>query len=190
LDSPVHLVRTRRFADDRGSFRETWVEPRWAKAGVAVRFVQDNESHSLRTGTIRGIHFQRPPHAQAKLVRCVAGRIRDYAVDLRRGSPTYGRHVAAEFLGENGDQLFIPVGFGHAFVTLEPDCIVAYKVSDLYAPDCDGGVLWSDPMLAIDWPLPTDGATLSAKDAILPCLADFDSPFAYDGRPLDGIQGV
>ncbi|MBU3077162.1 dTDP-4-dehydrorhamnose 3,5-epimerase [Sphingomonas quercus] len=190
MDSPVRLIRTRRFADDRGSFCETYVEPRWAAAGVDVRFVQDNESHSVRTGTIRGIHFQRPPHAQAKLVRCVRGRILDYAVDLRRGSPTYGRHVVAELSGANGDQLFIPVGFGHAFVTLEADCIVAYKVSDYYAPDSDGGVLWSDPDLAIDWPLPPEGATLSAKDGVLPRLADFDSPFAYDGRPLDGVQGA
>lgn len=190
MNSPVRLIRTRRFADDRGSFRETWVEPRWAAAGIDVRFVQDNESHSVKTGTIRGIHFQRPPHAQAKLVRCVSGRILDYAVDLRKGSPTYGRHVMAELSAENGDQLFIPVGFGHAFVTLEPDCIVAYKVSDLYAPDCDGGVIWSDPDLGIDWPLPPEGATLSAKDAGLPALGEFDSPFFYDGQPLNGIEGA
>ncbi len=190
MASPVKLIATRRFADDRGAFTETWVEARWAAAGIDCRFVQDNESRSLRPGTIRGIHFQRPPHAQAKLVRCVAGAIVDYAVDLRAGSPTYGRAVQAELSADNGRQLFVPVGFGHAFVTLVPDTIVAYKVSDVYAPDCDGGVIWSDPALAIDWPLPADGPTLSAKDHLLPALNGFDSPFAYDGRPLDGIEGA
>jgi dTDP-4-dehydrorhamnose 3,5-epimerase len=190
LPSPVRLVRTRRFADDRGSFCETWVEGRWRDAGVDCRFVQDNESRSAKVGTIRGIHFQSPPHAQDKLVRCIAGRIIDYAVDLRAGSPTYGRHVAAELSGENGDQLFVPRGFGHAFVTLEPDTIVAYKVSDVYAPETDGGIIWDDPDLGIDWPLPPEGATLSAKDMTLPRLADFASPFVYDGQPLDGIQGA
>jgi dTDP-4-dehydrorhamnose 3,5-epimerase len=190
MDSPVRRIRTRRFADDRGSFCETWVEPRWRAQGVDVAFVQDNESRSVRVGTIRGIHFQAPPHAQDKLVRCVTGRILDYAVDLRKGSPTFGRHVVAELSAENGDQLFIPVGFGHAFVTLEPDTIVAYKVSDGYAPETDGGVIWDDPDLAIDWPLPAEGPTLSAKDERLPRLKDFDSPFPYDGRPLDGIAGA
>lgn len=188
MNSPVKRIRTRRFGDDRGSFCETWVEPRWAAQGVAGRFVQDNESRSVKVGTIRGIHFQRPPHAQAKLVRCILGRILDYAVDLREGSPTYGRHVAAELSGDNGDQLYIPEGFGHAFVTLEPDSIVAYKVTDGYAPETDGGIIWDDPDLAIDWPLPADGPTLSAKDLLLPRLKDFDTPFTYDGHPLDGIQ--
>lgn len=187
MDSPVKLIRTRRFADDRGSFTETWVAPRWAAMGVGAHFVQDNESRSVKIGTIRGIHFQRPPHAQAKLVRCIAGRILDYAIDLRAGSPSFGRHVSAELSGDNGDQLYIPEGFGHAFVTLEPDTIVAYKVTDLYAPDCDGGVIWDDPDLAIDWPLPAEGPTLSGKDARLPRLKDLATPFAYDGRPLAGI---
>lgn len=190
LPSPVRLVRTRRFADDRGSFCETFVEERWRAAGVDVRFVQDNESRSVKVGTIRGIHFQAPPHAQDKLVRCIAGRIVDYAVDLRAGSPTFGHYVSAELSGDNGDQLFVPKGFGHAFVTLEPDTIVAYKVSDVYAPETDGGIIWNDPDLAIDWPLPAEGATLSAKDTKLPALRDFASPFAYDGHPLDGIQGA
>lgn len=155
--------------------------------GVGAHFVQDNESRSVKIGTIRGIHFQRPPHAQAKLVRCIAGRILDYAIDLRAGSPSFGRHVSAELSGDNGDQLYIPEGFGHAFVTLERDTIVAYKVTDLYAPDCDGGVIWDDPDLAIDWPLPAEGPTLSGKDARLPRLKDLATPFAYDGRPLAGI---
>ena len=108
----------------------------------------------------------------------------DYAVDLRKGSPTYGRHVAAELTESNGDQLFIPVGFGHAFVTLTPEAEIAYKCSDVYAPDCDGGILWSDPALAIDWPLPPTGPILSDKDKSLPLLSQFESSFIYDGRPL------
>lgn len=163
---------------------ETYSETALAKIGVTCRFVQDNHSLSRFTGTIRGIHFQSPPHAQDKLVRCTRGRIIDYAVDLRHGSPTYGQHVAAELSADNGDQLFVPVGFGHAFVTLEPDTEVMYKVSDVYAPQCDGGIRWDCPDIGIDWPLPFGGPTLSDKDVRLPALADFDSPFSYDGNPL------
>nr|WP_314431832.1 dTDP-4-dehydrorhamnose 3,5-epimerase [uncultured Brevundimonas sp.] len=184
MNSDVKLLETRRFGDSRGWFAETYSEARLAAEGVTCRFVQDNQSRSTFIGTIRGIHFQRPPHAQAKLVRCLRGSVMDYAVDLRRGSPTYGRHVAAELSEDNGRQLFIPVGFGHAFVTLTPDAEIAYKVSDVYAPDCDGGVIWNDPAIGIDWPLPTTGPVLSDKDAVLPSLAAFDSPFEYDGRPL------
>ena len=188
MGSPVRLIATRRFADDRGAFTETWVAPRWAAQGIEGPFVQDNESRSVRVGTIRGIHFQAPPHAQGKLVRCITGRIRDYAVDLRAGSPTFGTHVSTELSAENGRQLWVPGGFGHAFVTLEPESLVAYKVTSLYAPDADGGIVWNDPDLAIDWPLSPDGPTLSAKDERLPRLSDWESPFAYDGVPLDGIQ--
>lgn len=180
----VKLIATRRFGDDRGWFSETYAEAKLAAIGIADRFVQDNQSYSAHVGTVRGIHFQRPPHAQAKLVRCVRGAILDYAVDLRRGSPTYGRHVAAELSAANGRQLYVPVGFGHAFVTLEPDTEVAYKVSDIYAPDCDGGVAWNDRTIGVDWPLPASGAVLSDKDAALPQLDAFDSPFDYDGVPL------
>lgn len=183
-DSPVKLISTRRFGDDRGWFSETYSETTWAKFGVTCRFVQDNHSLSAFTGTIRGIHFQTPPHAQDKLVRCSRGRIIDYAVDLRKGSPTFGQHVFAELSAENGQQLFVPVGFGHAFVTLEPDTEVQYKVSDVYAPQCDGGIRWDCPDIGIDWPLPAGGPTLSGKDMQLPTLSDFDSPFIYDGNPL------
>jgi len=183
-ESPVKLVRTKRFGDDRGWFSETYSEQNWAALGVSSKFVQDNHSLSRQAGTLRGIHFQAPPHAQDKLVRCTRGSIMDYAVDLRRGSPTYGEHVAIELSAENGLQLFVPVGFGHAFVTLTADTEVIYKVSDIYAPDCDGGILWNCPSLAIDWPLPASGPTLSDKDGKLPVLAEFDSPFTYDGRPL------
>lgn len=166
---------------------ETYSEAAAQAAGIDARFVQDNQSFSAFEGTIRGLHFQRPPHAQAKLVRCVRGSIMDYAVDVRRGSPTYGQHVAAKLTAEGGEQLFVPVGFAHGFVTLEPDVEIAYKVTDVYAPDCDGGIVWNDPAIAIDWPLPPSGAVLSDKDKTLPTLAEFDSPFEYDGRPLEPL---
>lgn len=180
----ICLLRPRRFGDARGWFMETYSEMAALAAGIHERFVQDNQSFSALEGTIRGLHYQRPPHAQAKLVRCVRGSIMDYAVDIRRGSPTYGRHVSAKLTAEHGEQLFVPVGFAHAFVTLEPDVEVAYKVTDVYAPDCDGGIVWNDPTIGIAWPLPACGAVLSDKDKLLPTLAEFDSPFEYDGRPL------
>ena len=182
--SKVLLLKTRRFGDSRGWFAETYNAARFSGLGISETFVQDNHSFSATQGTLRGLHFQTPPHAQAKLVRCTRGRILDVAVDVRRGSPTYGKWVGAELSAENGDQLFVPVGFAHAFLTLTPDCEVVYKVSGLYAPANDGGIRWNDPTIAIDWPLPQGGATLSDKDAALPLLAEFDSPFAYDGVPL------
>ena len=180
----VTLLRPRRFADERGWFVETYNRRGAEAAGIADVFVQDNHSLSRPVGTVRGLHFQCPPHAQAKLVRCARGRILDVAVDLRDGSPTFGRHVAAELTAENGYQLYIPVGFAHGFATLEPDSEVIYKVSDLYAPECDGGIAWDDPTIAICWPLPPGGPVLSPKDATLPRLDGFASPFAYDGVPL------
>lgn len=184
MGTRVKLLHPRRFGDDRGWFMETCNPKMLAAADIDVMFVQDNHSMSRDVGTIRGIHFQRPPHAQAKLVRCVRGRIMDYAIDLRAGSPTYGRYFAAELSADNDSQLFVPVGYGHAFVTLEPDTEIMYKVSDIYAPECDGGIAWNDPDLAIDWPLPAGGPILSAKDGVLPTLDAFDSPFVYDGTPL------
>lgn len=182
-DSPVQLIVPKRHGDARGWFTEVYSEPAFASRGITCRFVQDNHSLSGPQFTLRGLHFQTPPHGQDKLVRCIRGRILDVAVDLRAGSPTYGQHVAAELTAENGHQLFVPVGFAHAFLTLEPDCEVSYKVSGLYAPECDGGIRWDSA--GIEWPLPA-GATpeLSAKDQQLPALADFTSPFPYDGRPL------
>ncbi len=188
MSSMVTLVKTRRFDDDRGWFSETYSEQALAKLGIDDRFVQDNQSFSAFAGTIRGLHFQRPPHAQAKLVRCTRGSIMDYAVDVRRGSPTYGKWVSALLSADNDSQLYVPVGFAHAFVTLEPDTEVAYKVTDVYAPDCDGGILWSDAAVGIDWPLPATGAVLSDKDKLLPTLAEFDSPFDYDGEPLGALE--
>lgn len=180
------LIRTRRFEDARGWFSETYAEGR--QAGFDIRFVQDNHSYSAAIGTVRGIHLQAPPHAQAKLIRCIRGRIMDYAIDLRAGSPTYGQHVATELSAANSHQLFIPVGFGHAFVTLEADTEVLYKVSDFYAPAQEMGVRWDCPDIGIDWPLPPSGAILSPKDEMLPLIADFDSPFRYSGDPLGSLE--
>ncbi len=190
---PVQLVRPNRYGDSRGWFTEVYSVPAFAKLGITCTFVQDNHSLSVPAFTLRGLHFQTPPHGQDKLVRCIRGRIFDVAVDIRKGSPTYGDWVGAELSAENGHQLFIPIGFAHGFVTLEPDCEVTYKCSDTYAPDCDGGIRWDDPTLGsagagprgIAWPIPA-GTTpeLSAKDQAQPLLADFDSPFPYDGRPL------
>ncbi|HEY0622352.1 dTDP-4-dehydrorhamnose 3,5-epimerase [Sphingomonas sp.] len=187
--NPVQLIEPRRFGDSRGWFTEVYSEPAFAARGIDCRFVQDNHSLSVPQFTLRGLHFQTPPHAQDKLVRCVRGRIFDVAVDVRRESPTYGQWVGAELSAENGHQLFIPVGFAHGFLTLEENCEVTYKCSDTYAPDNDGGIRWNDPAIAIAWPVPA-GVTpeLSAKDRIQPLLADFDSPFPYDGRPLTPLS--
>ncbi|WP_284876372.1 dTDP-4-dehydrorhamnose 3,5-epimerase [Brevundimonas sp. MEB006b] len=186
---PIAL-KPRRYGDARGWFAETYSVQFARAAGIDVAFVQDNQSFSSAKGTVRGLHFQRPPHDQAKLVRCLRGSIMDYAVDIRRGSPTYGRFVQARLTAEGGEQLFIPIGFAHGFVTLEPDVEIAYKVSDIYAPDCDGGVRWDDPDIAIDWPLPETGAVLSDKDLSLPGLHEFDSPFDYDGHPLEPLSDL
>jgi dTDP-4-dehydrorhamnose 3,5-epimerase len=184
-DAPVKLIHPRRFGDDRGWFTEVYSVPAFAALGISCNFVQDNHSLSVPAFTLRGLHFQTPPHGQDKLVRCTRGRVFDVAVDVRRESPTYGEWVGAELSAENGDQLFIPVGFAHAFLTLEPDCEVVYKCSGLYAPAHDGGLRWDDPALRIQWPMPVaTQPELSAKDAKLPLLAEFDSPFDYDGRPL------
>lgn len=187
MSSPVKLIRTRRFEDSRGWFVETWNQDKWQAQGVAAQFVQDNHSLSRPAGTIRGVHFQRPPHSQGKLVRCARGRIMDYAVDLRRGSPSYGRHVSAELSADGGDQLWIPIGFGHGFATLEPDTEVIYKVTAPYNAEAEGGLRWDCPTLAIPWPLPPQGPSLSPRDETLPVLADFVSPFSYDGEPLQPL---
>lgn len=182
---PVQLIVPRRFADSRGWFSETYNARRLAEQGISDSFVQDNQSLSHPVGTVRGLHFQTPPDAQAKLVRCLVGAIWDVAVDVRRGSPTYGRWAAATLSAEGGEQLYVPAGFAHGFATLVPDTHVAYKVDAYYAPASDGGLRWDDPDLALPWPLPEGGAQLSDKDASLPAFSDFESPFPYDGRPLE-----
>lgn len=185
---PVKLITPRRFGDDRGWFVETYNAGRYPGLGVDATFVQDNHSMSRDVGTLRGLHYQAAPHAQAKLVRCVAGAIWDVAVDVRKGSPTFGRWVAAELTAENGHQLYVPAGLAHGFVTLAPDTQVEYKCSALYAPETEGGVIWNDPTLALPWPLPPAGPKLSPKDEILPTLNEEASPFDYDGQPLEPIE--
>ena len=178
----VRLLSTVRYDDARGYFCETYSRPALADLGIDVEFVQDNQSFSLGRSTVRGLHFQCPPFAQAKLVRVIKGAIFDVAVDLRRGSPTYGRHARAVLSAENRKQLFVPVGFAHGFATLEPETEVAYKVSSPYAPAHEGGLHWNDPELGIDWPFPVADAILSEKDGLLPPLAELDSPFEWNGR--------
>jgi dTDP-4-dehydrorhamnose 3,5-epimerase len=184
----VHLLETKRFVDDRGWFSETYRQDRLLAMGISDDFVQDNHSMSVAAGTLRGIHFQTPPHAQAKLVRCIRGGFWDVAVDLRRGSPTYGQWVAAEITAENGRQMYIPVGFGHGVVSLEPNSELAYKVSGYYSPTADGGIRWDDPEIAVNWRVQPGAVRLSVKDLALPLLKDFDSPFPYDGSPLEPIS--
>ncbi|WP_149139833.1 dTDP-4-dehydrorhamnose 3,5-epimerase [Gemmobacter caeruleus] len=174
----VVILTPARFGDARGFFSESWSRKRLADAGIDIDFVQDNHSVSARAGTLRGLHFQSPPHAQAKLVRCGRGALWDVAVDIRAGSPSYGQWVGVELSAENGRQLLIPAGFLHGFVTRAPDTEIVYKCSDYYAPDCDGSVAWDS--VGIDWGL-TDAPVLSAKDAAAVPLADFKTPFAYEG---------
>jgi dTDP-4-dehydrorhamnose 3,5-epimerase len=186
-EGPVRLVRAKRFGDARGWFTEVYNETTFAGLGITCRFVQDNHSYSQPAFTLRGLHLQAPPAAQDKLVRCTRGRIFDVAVDIRKGSPTYGNWVGRELSAENGDQLFVPVGFAHGFVTLVPDCEVMYKCSALYSPAHEMGVIWNDPRIGIAWPFAQE-PLLSAKDAALPPLAQFASPFDYDGRPLAALE--
>ena len=173
----VKLIRPKRFGDARGFFSEVYSRASLAAAGIATEFVQDNHSRSATIGTIRGLHFQTAPFGQDKLVRVTKGRILDVAVDLRRGSPTYGRHVSAELSAENWTQILVPIGFAHGFCTLEPDTEVLYKVSNVYAPANDGGVIWNDPDLGIEWPVNAAVAVLSDKDAKLPRLRDLTPLF-------------
>lgn len=175
--SGVLLITPRRFGDDRGFFSESWSKRAFAESGIDIEFVQDNHSLSGTKGTVRGLHFQAPPHAQAKLVRCGRGRIFDVAVDIRRGSPTYGSWYGTELSFENGRQLLVPAGFLHGFMTLEPDSEIVYKCSHFYAPDCDGAVRWDS--CGIDWPLAGIEPVLSEKDAAAPALAAFETPFEY-----------
>ncbi|MFM9853421.1 MAG: dTDP-4-dehydrorhamnose 3,5-epimerase [Sphingomonadaceae bacterium] len=179
----VHFT-PRRFEDARGWFVETWNAKREEAQGVTAVFCQDNQSFSAQANTLRGLHFQRPPFAQAKLVRCLRGSIFDVAVDLRRASPTYKQWVSAELSSARGNQLFIPAGYAHGFLTLEADCEVAYKVDAYYAPHADGGVRWDDGDIGITWPLSGTMPVLSVKDEGLPMLVDAEFDFAYDGNPL------
>jgi dTDP-4-dehydrorhamnose 3,5-epimerase len=176
----VKLLKPKRIGDHRGFFAETYSRRIYTEVGVDVEFVQDNHSLSAAAGTVRGLHFQAPPRAQAKLVRCGRGAIFDVVVDIRRGSPTYGKWAGFTLSAENGAQLYIPTGFAHGFVTLEPDSEIVYKCSDYYAPETEGALRWDDPDIGIDWPIDGD-AILSEKDAVASLLADFDTPFEFEG---------
>ncbi len=175
----VLILTPKRFGDARGFFSESWNRRVLADHGITLDFVQDNHSLSRAVNTVRGLHYQSPPHAQDKLVRCGRGRLFDVAVDIRRGSPTWGRWFGIELSAENGRQLLIPKGFLHGFATREPDTEICYKCTDYYAPDCDGAVRWDDPDIGIDWGL-TGDPILSDKDAAAPRLAAFDSPFNWE----------
>ena len=170
----VLLIEPARFGDNRGFFSESWNKERMAEHGISVDFVQDNHSLSSAVGTVRGLHFQAPPNAQAKLVRCGRGVLFDIAVDIRKGSPTYGQWVGEELSFENGKQLFIPEGFAHGFITRTPDTEIIYKCNAYYAPESDGAILWDS--CGIDWGF-NGTPELSAKDANAPSFASFDSPF-------------
>ena len=174
-------ITPRRFSDSRGHFSETYNADTFAQHGITTQFVQDNQSYSRDAGTVRGLHFQAPPSAQAKLVRVLQGIIWDVAVDIRRGSPTFGHWVGVELSDQAGNQLLIPEGFLHGFVTRTTDCMVAYKCSATYAPSTEGSVRFDDPELAIDWGINLQDAVLSDKDAQAPGFADFTSPFTYEG---------
>ncbi|WP_368188445.1 dTDP-4-dehydrorhamnose 3,5-epimerase [Aestuariibius sp. HNIBRBA575] len=176
----VKILTPRRFGDHRGFFSESWNKRSLEEAGLFLpEFVQDNHSMSQEVGTVRGLHFQSPPHGQGKLVRCGRGRIFDVAVDARRNSPTYGQWHGQELSFDNGVQLWIPAGFLHGFMTLEPESEIIYKCTDHYAPECDGAVRWDS--CGIDWPL--DGITpiLSPKDEAAQTFAEFDTPFEFEG---------
>lgn len=184
------ILHPKRIIDPRGWFSETWNNSKLEAAGIAINFCQDNQSYSQAAGTIRGLHFQAPPHAQAKLVRCLRGRIFDVAVDIRRSSPTFGKWAGAELSADNGKQLLIPAGYAHGFLTLEPDCEIAYKVDAHYSADCDRGIAWDDPAIGINWPLCSRIPVLSEKDLALPALAALSVEFTYDGQPLGPIEEI
>ena len=175
----VLLITPQRHQDDRGLFAETFRTDVMKRHGIEPPFVQDNHVYSKHKGTLRGLHFQISPHPQGKLVRCSRGAILDVAVDLRKGSRTYSRHVAVDLTAANWHQLWIPSGFGHGYLTLGEDCEVIYKVTDYYAPDCDRGIAWDDADLGIDWRLPKSEINLSPKDRKLPRLADLQEPLNF-----------
>jgi dTDP-4-dehydrorhamnose 3,5-epimerase len=178
LDIPdVKIIRPKKFGDHRGFFSETYTKKTFEAAGLHYDFVQDNHSLSAEVGTVRGLHFQLPPFAQDKLVRVVRGAILDVAVDIRKGSPTFGRHVSAVISAAEWNQILVPIGFAHGFCTLEPDTEVIYKVTNYYSPEHDRGLLWNDPELGIDWPVPADKAQLSDKDHKHPTFAQLGDWF-------------
>jgi dTDP-4-dehydrorhamnose 3,5-epimerase len=179
--SGVVVITPARFGDHRGFFSESYSAKALAEHGINIPFVQDNHSLSMTPGTIRGLHFQAPPHAQDKLVRCGRGALFDVAVDIRTGSPTYGQWFGVELSFENGKQLLVPAGFAHGFVTRAPETEIIYKCSDYYAQRTEGAVAWDDPDIGIDWDMGDLTPVLSDKDANAPSLADLNSPFTFEG---------
>jgi dTDP-4-dehydrorhamnose 3,5-epimerase len=178
----LKLIVPKRFVDSRGYFFEAWRDNLFREEVAGFTFVQDNQSMSAKTGTLRGMHFQKPPAAQGKLVRVLRGSAFDVAVDIRRGSPTYGRHVAVTLNAVGGAQLWVPPGFLHGFCTLEDNTEVLYKVTSYYSPAHDSGVLWNDPALEIEWPVPPGAVLLSDKDQRHPRLAELPDFFVYEAR--------
>ncbi|WP_058308615.1 dTDP-4-dehydrorhamnose 3,5-epimerase [Gracilibacillus massiliensis] len=178
--SGVKVIEPDVFGDHRGWFSETYSEMKMKKAGIDIHFVQDNHSFSAQKGTLRGLHYQLKPKAQTKLVRCTRGSIFDVAVDIRRGGPTYLEWFGIELTAENKKQLLVPKGFAHAFMTLTEDVEVQYKVDEVYAPDCDRGILWSDPTIAVQWPMDIK-PVLSEKDEHAPLLNETDNNFEFEG---------
>lgn len=175
----VFLFTPKRFGDSRGFFSETFNRALLEPMTGPVEWVQDNHSRSEPKGVVRGLHFQLPPFAQDKLVRCLRGSILDVAVDIRHGSPTFGKHVTATLSEENGVQIFVPKGFAHGFVTLEPNVEIAYKVTNYYSPTSDRGIRFDDPDIGVDWGVSRENAVLSDKDAALPALSDTPEYFRY-----------
>jgi len=175
-------IRPRLIEDERGYFSEIFRLNAFSERVPGVEFVQENQSLSVRPGTVRGLHFQTKPAAQGKLVRCLAGKLFDVAVDLRHGSPTYGSWIAQTLSPEENNQLWIPVGFGHGFCTLEPNTVISYRVTEYYSPENDKGVAWDDPDIAVDWPPMADPETLSTKDRQQPHLADLPAYFSLGDR--------
>ena len=176
----VVVMRPKRHGDARGYFVESFNAGTFRREVCDATFVQDNEALSAQKGTVRGLHFQRPPTAQGKLVRALRGAIFDVAVDIRVGSPSFGRHVSAVLTAEAGDQLWVPPGFAHGYCTIEPDSMIAYKVTNLYSAPDDGGIAWDDPALGIHWPVDVDAAVLSDKDTRQPKLAELPPVFVYE----------
>ena len=175
----VVIIEPKVFKDQRGYFFESFSQREFEAKVRKINFVQDNESMSSY-GVMRGLHFQRPPYTQSKLVRCVKGKVLDVAVDIRKGSPTFGQHVAVELSEDNHRQFFVPRGFAHGFAVLSDTAVFQYKCDNFYAPQADGGISIKDESLGIDWKIPTDMVILSEKDTLHSCLKDFDSPFSYD----------
>lgn len=175
----VVIIEPRIFNDDRGYFYESFSQREFTEKVCKTTFVQDNQSKSSY-GVLRGLHFQKAPHAQSKLVRVLKGKVLDVAVDIRKGSPTYGKHVAVELTEENHRQLFIPRGFAHGFVVLSEEVIFQYKCDNFYSKVSEGAIMWNDPMLGIDWDISIEEAILSEKDKVNASFADFDSSFSYD----------